>query len=142
MSKSGPIVIIEDDEDDKIIFEAVVKELGIKNRVLWFPETKSAYEFLASTNTIVFLILCDINLPGKNGIEFKAEIDENPEMRKKSIPFIFYSTAAKQEDVNEAYTEIVVQGFFKKGNSYSRIKDTLETIFEYWKLCKHPNNLR
>jgi CheY-like chemotaxis protein len=142
MSKYGMIMIIEDDEDDKELFEKVVRELGIKNEIKWFIETNSAFSFLSSTEEDIFLIFCDINLPGKNGIDFKRDVDENPELRKKSIPFLFFSTAASQKNVDEAYTEMVVQGFFKKEFSYDRMKEMLRTIFDYWTLCKHPNAQR
>lgn len=139
MSKNGPIIIIEDDEDDKMIFEAVVREIGIKNELKWFPETASAFVYLSTTTDVVYFIFCDINLPGKNGLEFKRDIDKSPEFRRKSIPFLFLSTVARQEDVNEAYTELVVQGFFKKQSSYDAMKKTLRRIFDYWDECKHPN---
>ena len=140
MSKYGPIVIIEDDEDDKELFEIVVRELGIKNEIRWFTETRSASTFLSETTDVVYLIFCDINLPGKNGIEFKKDVDANPELRRKSIPFLFYSTIANQESVNKAYIEMTVQGFFKKQSSYSEMKGMLRRIFEYWEICRHPNN--
>jgi CheY-like chemotaxis protein len=139
MSQYGLIILIEDDMDDMKIFSEAVRELQIENEIKWFPDTDSAFTYLASSDRNVYLIFCDINLPGKNGLDFKRDIDSDPELRKKSIPFIFYSTAAKQADVNEAYTQMTVQGFFKKENSYAGIKNVLKTIFDYWKLCRHPN---
>ena len=139
MSKSGPIIIIEDDADDKEIFESIVRDLNINNEIVWFIEAKSAFSFLKTTNKKVFLIFCDINLPGKNGIEFKRDIDNDPELRKKGIPFVFLSTQANQNDINEAYLKMTVQGFFKKGNNYNEMKAMLKNIFEYWKNSLHPN---
>jgi CheY-like chemotaxis protein len=78
-------------------------------------------------------------MPGINGLEFKRQIDADPVLRKKSIPFIFYSTAALQKDVNEAYTELTIQGFFIKGNDYNKTKALIRTIIDYWKNCIHPN---
>ena len=137
--KQRPIILVEDDEADMEIFSEVVRELQIENEIKWFPTTDSAFEFLLATEEKVFLIFCDINLPGKNGLDFKRDIDSNPELRKKSIPFIFYSTAAHQHDVNDAYTQMTVQGFFKKENTYPKVKIVLQKIFDYWSLCKHPN---
>lgn len=139
MSKSGSVIIIEDDEDDKEIFELMMRELGIRNKIEWFPETYSAFEFLKTTNRPMFLILCDINMPGRNGLELKRDIDADAELRRKSIPFIFYSTAANQNDVNEAYMKMTIQGFFQKGSDYEKVKSILKIIFDYWTNCKHPN---
>jgi CheY-like chemotaxis protein len=141
MSKSGPIVIVEDDADDKEIFEMALKELSVENEIVWFTDPATAYHYLQATTEVIFLIFCDINLPGKSGMEFKRDIDSNPELRKKSIPFIFMSTTASQKDVNDAYTKMVVQGFFKKETDYNAIKKVISSILEYWRYCKHPNSV-
>jgi CheY-like chemotaxis protein len=137
--KSGPIILIEDDADDEDVFEEVLTDLKIPNRLIWFTAADEAFIYLKKTSDQPFIIISDINIPGKSGIEFKRMIDEDPILRKKSIPFVFYSTAAEQAAVNEAYTQLTVQGFFKKSNSYGETKSTIGMILEYWKICKHPN---
>lgn len=139
MSKSGPILLIEDDREDKEILEDVLRDLGVKNRIVWLETTHDAYNYLMSATEAMFIIFCDINLPGKNGLELKKSIDDDPELRKKSIPFIFYSTSAHQKDVNEAYSKMTIQGFFQKGNDYAEMKRVISLILDYWTLCKHPN---
>jgi len=139
MSRSGPIIIIEDDNDDKQIFENILSELEVSNTVICFENTTAAFDFLLTTDLSPFIIFSDINLPGKNGLDFKKEVDEDETLRKKCIPFLFYSTSTVQRDVNQAYTEMTVQGFFQKGTEYSEMKAMIKIIIDYWKLCKHPN---
>lgn len=59
------------------------------------------------------IILCDINLPGQTGLQFKKQIDNDDELRQQSIPFVFISTNASREPVTEAYTKMTVQVFSK-----------------------------
>lgn len=139
MSKTGPIIIVEDDIDDRAFLQSVFNKLNIINEIIWFEDTNQAYSFLLTTTRPIFVIFSDINLPGKNGLEFKRAIDNNLKLRKKSIPFVFYSTIANQKDVNEAYTEMTVQGFFKKGQDTAETEKIIKTIFDYWTLCRHPN---
>jgi response regulator RpfG family c-di-GMP phosphodiesterase len=139
MSNSGEIIIVEDDIDDQEILETTIRSLNYKNDLVWFESTSTAFEYLSTTKNHIFIILSDINLPGKNGLEFKRNIDNDPVLRKKSIPFIFFSTLANQKDVNIAYTEMVVQGFFKKPYNFEEIKTVIKTLLDYWSLCKHPN---
>ena len=140
MSKRGPIIIIEDDENDIGIFKEVARHLDVTNEIKWFANTDSALLYLLSTKETAFLIFCDVNLPGKNGIDFKRSIDNDPELRRRSIPFLFYSTSGKRKDIHEAYTKMSIQGFFKKEKSLSERKSMLKKIFDYWVLCKHPND--
>jgi len=139
MSKSGVIVIIEEDVDDRKFLGEIIRELELPNELRWFETSESALEYISTTFQSIFVILSDISLPGKSGLEFKKTLDENPELRRKSIPFIFYSTAARQEDVNEAFLNMTTQGFFKKGPDYESSKTTIKAIFDYWRLCRHPN---
>lgn len=137
--KSGPIILIEDDTDDKDVFQDILKELQILNPVLWFQNCDDAFSFLKKTTEQPFIIFCDVNLPGISGVECKRQIDDDKGLRKKSIPFVFYSTSVDQKTVNEAYTKMTVQGFFQKKNTYSELKETIKLITDYWKECKHPN---
>ena len=141
MSKSGPIIIVEDDIDDKEMFNFVIKDLGMPNKLIWFENTDDAIKYLRETGEQPFIIFCDVNMPGKNGLEFKKHIDNDIQLRRKSIPFVFYSTSANQRDVNEAYTQMTVQGYFKKSISMQEMKSNIKLILDYWKSCIHPNTL-
>jgi response regulator RpfG family c-di-GMP phosphodiesterase len=141
MAKPGPIIIIEDDADDKEFLEEILRELGLSNRIIWMENVEKAFKYLVGATEQPFLILSDVNLPGRNGIEFKAEIDKDPELRKKSIPFVFFSTATDQKSVNEAYTKMTVQGYFQKRGSFEEMKKVIKIIIDYWEVCKHPNSL-
>jgi CheY-like chemotaxis protein len=140
MAKSGPIVVIEDDTDDLDLLKEALKETQIENELICFGNGPDAYDYLKTTTQQPFLILCDVNLPRQNGIEFKAQMDADPQLRQKSIPFIFYSTYVSQYAVNEAYKTLTVQGFFQKNDTYQEFKEVIRIMIEYWKLCKHPNN--
>jgi CheY-like chemotaxis protein len=138
--KKGAIVLVDDDPDDHHIIQHVLSELEYPNQLISFTESEKAYLYLAShLQEQPFIILCDINMPRMNGIELKRKIDSNPELRKKSIPFVYLSTAASPKTISEAF-ELNVQGFFIKPYDVKRIRATLKLIVDYWSECKHPNN--
>ncbi len=137
---SGPIILLEDDPDDIEIFQEILKELDIPNEFVVFARPVEAFEFLEATVEQPLIIISDVNMPGMSGREFKNRLDSNERLKKKSIPFIFYSTSANRAFVTDAYLNLSVQGFFLKGNSYKEIKDQLRIIFDYWKVCQHPNS--
>ena len=139
MSKQGPIVIIEDDDDDKDVLSIIFKELNIMNRLIWFTRADEVFNYLKTTADQPYLIYSDVNLPKENGIELKRRIDKDPQLRTKSIPFVFYSTSVNQNTVNEAYTQMTVQGFFQKGNNLQEMKRQIRVIHDYWQMCRHPN---
>ncbi len=138
MAKTGPIIVVEDDEDDVIFLKDILRQLEVPNPLIWFTNSAEALKYLRSTNEKPFFILSDVNLPVQNGIEFKRQIDHDPQLRKRSIPFVFYSTSVAQVYVDEAYSEMSVQGFFQKGNDFKEIQQTIQTLINYWMLSKHP----
>lgn len=138
---TDPIVIVEDDADDQYFIRTICDKLGVTAELLFFENGLQALNYLETTQSKTFLILCDINMPVMNGIELRRKIQENTMLRKKSIPFIFLSTAARQKEVEEAY-DLTVQGFFVKASQLAEMEKSLELILKYWLKCKHPNSFR
>ena len=141
MNKSGPIVMIEDDIDDRDIFRDVFAELAFKNEIIFFKDGESALEYLIKTNEKPFIVFSDIDMPKLSGMELRAKIHENEDLRLKSIPYLFFSTSAEQENVIDAYSKSI-QGFFVKPRNYNEIKETMKTIVEYWQKCVSPNYVK
>jgi response regulator RpfG family c-di-GMP phosphodiesterase len=141
MSRTGPIILIDDDPDDKFIFQYAMKEMNIKNELIYFDNCVKALEYLQKISVQPFIIFCDINMPICTGLEFKKIIDANEELRKKSIPFIFYSTSVDQDTVNKAYLDMTIQGFFQKELNIAEIRKNIKMILEYWLVCRHPNSV-
>jgi CheY-like chemotaxis protein len=138
-SKNGPLIIVEDDPDDQEIIREVVESLGISNTLLLFTDGFEALTYLQTTTDQPFLILCDINLPKLNGLELREEINADDRLRRKSVPFVFFSTNASRDAVAKAY-DLTVQGFFVKSHTLQELRDILSLIINYWSHCKHPNN--
>jgi DNA-binding NtrC family response regulator len=137
--RSGPIIVVEDDIDDKEIFDAALQELQSTNKIIWFNNCDDAWDYLKKTTDSPFIIFSDVNMPRQSGLEFKKQIDEDKQLRKKSIPFVFYSTSVNQDTVNEAYMKMTVQGFFQKSSRFEEMKQTIKLILDYWRVCRHPN---
>ena len=140
MNKNGPIVIIEDDEDDQQILQDVFNELDYINELKFFLDGEKALAYIISSGVRPFLILSDINMPKLNGLELKNKVHNNEELRLKCIPFLFFTTASSQRAVIDAYSKSV-QGFFVKPLHYQDIKRVMRNIVEYWKDCVAPNNV-
>jgi CheY-like chemotaxis protein len=138
LKKTDPIVVVEDDPDDQELLKYICKSLDIKNELLFFDNGIDAYNYLTTTTAKTFIILCDINLPMIDGIELRDKIEKNEELKRKSIPFVFMSTAATKSQVEKAYL-LAVQGFFLKAMSFKEFERKLRIIFEYWQECITPN---
>ena len=138
MALKGPVIIVEDDPNDAEVIVAAIKEIGIPNEARVMNKAEEAYDYLHTTKEQPFLILCDIRMPQTDGLALRDRIMKNEYLRKKSIPFIFFTGMVSQDIINTAY-DLEVQGFYQKAFSYQGIKDQLLAIFIYWKHSLHPN---
>src|SRR5690606_19234398 len=141
MNKNGPIILIEDDADDQKILSDVFKTLNYKNEIIFFSDGEKALNYLSETNIEPFIIFSDINMPILTGMELRAKVHENEDLRLKSIPYLFFTTSADQKHVVEAYSKSI-QGFFVKPLSFQELKDTIKCIVEYWQKCISPNYVK
>lgn len=138
MPKNGPIIIIEDDLEDRNMFTQAFRDAHVFNRLIFFDCGEGAFAFLKQNTEIPFLIFCDVNLPRQDGIHFKQQLENDIQIRAMCIPFIFYTSMDTEYAVNEAYRNTTVQGFFQKYNSYTEFKDVIRTIIDYWKISRQP----
>jgi CheY-like chemotaxis protein len=138
LSITGPIVCIEDDDDQQLISVAL-KQLQVANELCFFTNGETALDYLKTTAKKPFLILCNINLPLMNGVELRKQLNGNESLRRKSIPFLLVSTSADPRLVQTAYDE-TVQGYFKKPETFLGLKKQLELMLAYWTECIHPNS--
>jgi CheY-like chemotaxis protein len=141
MNKNGAIIIVEDDKDDQEIFSEVFKELNYKNPIIFFNDGQEALNYLMEKTTEPFVVFSDINMPKLNGIELRKQIHENEDIRLKTIPYLFFTTTAAQEDVIDAYSKSI-QGFFVKPSSFQGLKSLMKIIIEYWQNCISPNYVK
>jgi CheY-like chemotaxis protein len=139
MNSDGPVIIIEDDVDDKEILQEVFEKLGYSNELLFFADGELALDFLNSSQAIPFIILSDINMPKLDGFALRDKIKMDANLQMKCIPYLFFSTASSQKAVVEAYS-LSVQGFFVKQDSILELEKTITVIMEYWKRCVAPKH--
>ncbi len=138
-NKNGPIIVIEDDNDDQELLAEIFRKLNYPNQVIFFSDGEAALEHITTGRESPFLILSDINMPKLNGFELRQKLKTDSKLNNKCIPYLFFSTAVNQKSVIDAYSQSV-QGFFVKPNSMAGLEKTIWTIMEYWRLCAAPND--
>lgn len=137
---TGPILSIEDDEDDRHFIGEIIRELKVPNPLRFFVNGLEALEYLQATAEQPFLILCDINMPLMNGLELRQQINQSEYLRHKSIPFVFLTTSSTPELVRQAF-DATVQGYYQKASDYAGLRQQLARIIDYWQHGLHPNKL-
>jgi response regulator RpfG family c-di-GMP phosphodiesterase len=135
---SGKIILVDDEKYEKKLLELSLKKRGWDVVMEYFSNPEVALEYLKNTKDEIFLIISDMNMSSKmNGLDFKKEIDKSFESHKKSIPFIFSSSADQKEEIEEAFL-YRVQGYFKKPMDINEQAEMFNIIIRYWIISNHP----
>ena len=131
MSSKNPIVIVDDDSDDRgLIKDAFLENNPDKNFVL-LENGDLLLEFLKSKPDSEFpsLILLDLNMPGKDGRETLKEIKKNSRMHH--IPVVVFSTSSLDKDRIISY-ELGANCFLTKPSSYQEMIYLTDAIVRLW----------
>lgn len=121
-------ILIDDDEDDQLIFESVINKHYTDFDLLCYD---SAQEGIKSISNIeksnLSAIFLDLNMPRVNGIECLKTLRKDPKLNR--TPIVIYSTSNNPQDVNEALLN-KADAFITKP---SKITDLVEEIKPYLK---------
>lgn len=137
MATQGPIIVVDDDEDDHYLIKRVCEKIRLNSKVIFFVDGHQVLSYLKSDEPKPFIILSDINMPMMSGLELLKKINDDEVLRKKAIPFVFFSTAAMSSIVKESF-QLEVQGFFIKEQTLTNLEKTLTSIFDYWDRSIRP----
>jgi CheY-like chemotaxis protein len=138
MKTSKPILLVEDDEVDKMTIERVFTDLKVNTYLVPTYDGEEALDYLKSPqNKKPCFILLDWNMPKMNGAEFLKVIKADDRLKK--IPVVIHSTSSTREDINESF-ELGAAGYMVKSQNYEESKNTIRAIDRYWALCEQPPN--
>ena len=100
------ILLVEDNAGDVRLTREALREADISARLIAVCDGEDALAYLRNEGIHVDaarpdLILLDLNLPRKNGLEVLEEIKGDPELRR--TPVIMLTTSSSARDVEACY---------------------------------------
>jgi CheY-like chemotaxis protein len=63
--EENPILIIDDDQDDLELIKQAAEHLRLSRPIYYFKNGDQLQDFLQTSPLSPFLIICDVNLPGR-----------------------------------------------------------------------------
>src|SRR5687768_13106356 len=114
MKKPLNIIMAEDDEDDRFLFNSAFKDLNLPHTLTFADDGIILLDVL---NEQMFdLIILDINMPRKNGLQCLELIRRNKDY--DWVPVFIYSTTKNEKQIDEAYQK-GANLFLKKPEGYN-----------------------
>ncbi|HLV43085.1 MAG TPA: response regulator [Brumimicrobium sp.] len=124
-SKSKFCVLIDDDEDDQLIFKTVLNMHFTDYKLKVFSTFETAKPYLTEHEKEIDSIFIDLNMPKANGIDCLKYLRSFPVFQK--TPIIIYSTSKNPDDSRKSL-ENGATAFISKP---SRIEDLVKVLSQW-----------
>lgn len=130
------ILLAEDSEDDVLLIKEALSEGKLLNVLNVVGDGVEALAYLRREGPYrdaspPGLVLLDINMPKKNGLEALREIKADPKLRH--LPVIMLTTSGREEDVVRSYREGACS-YVQKPVQFSRFQEVVKQLGFYWAL--------
>ena len=140
------ILIVEDDEDDYFLITNSMQNSEFDCEVRWVKDGEEAMNYLLRQNEwqdplkspIPSLILLDINMPKKNGLEVLQEMKKNPAL--KNLFTVIFTSSKNKDNILSAYS-LGANSYIQKPSQIEKFKTGIQMILEYWfRWVEYPYN--
>jgi CheY-like chemotaxis protein len=128
------ILLIEDSPSDADLAREALGQGKILNNLHFVEDGVEAMKFLRRKEPYLRvprpdLILLDLNLPKKTGVEVLKEIKADQSL--KLIPVVILSTSAAQEDIIQSYS-LHANCYITKPVDFVQFTKVIRLIEEFW----------
>ena len=131
------IVVVEDEADDVALIQRAFRKVGIVNRVTFLSDGESAVEYLAgegayrdrAAHPLPALILLDLKLPRKSGLDVLGWIREQPATRR--IPVVILTSSRQSRDLEQAY-DLGANSYLVKPVAFDDLLKMVDALKLYW----------
>jgi chemotaxis family two-component system response regulator Rcp1 len=131
------IVLIDDNEDDVLLLREAMEGLAGVELVASEPDGEAGLNRLnecLSRQALPDLVLLDLNLPGRNGIEILQLVKANPLLR--TIPVVLLSTSNLESDIHRALTH-GAESYLSKPGRFDLLQQELQRMVTRFR-PEHP----
>jgi two-component system, chemotaxis family, response regulator Rcp1 len=128
------ILLVEDNPGDVRLTQELLRESKIHNNLTVVDNGEDAITYLQRgpkfpDAVLPDLILLDLNLPRKNGMEVLAVVKEHPELRR--IPVVILTTSKAEEDIVKTYS-LHANCYISKPVGLEQFAAVVKAIDDFW----------
>lgn len=135
-SRSFDILIAEDNEDDILLIREAFETVNMTNRLTLVRDGVEALAYLRGEGRfnqcpLPGMVLLDINMPKKTGLEVLEEIKSDPRFRP--IPVVMLTVSERDEDILRSYDQGACS-YIRKPVTFARFIAVVKEFELYWTL--------
>lgn len=124
------IMLVENDEDEQLFMKEGFQSTNLFNIIAVASSGDEAFAVITGKkHPLPDLIISDLNMPGKTGLDLLQDIKKDPELLH--IPVIIISTSFTSTIINKCLSS-GAHAFHTKPNSFVEYDKFAEKIYQDW----------
>jgi CheY-like chemotaxis protein len=128
------VLLVEDDEGDVLMTREALDEGKVFNRLNVVGDGVEAIAYLRREKpyaevTRPDLVLLDLNLPKRDGLQVLEEVKADPDLRR--IPIVVLTTSEAEEDVLRSY-DLHANAYVTKPVDFDRFVEVIRQIDDFF----------
>lgn len=132
-----PILYVEDEEDDVLFMNMAFKQAVISHPLVALTDGQKAIDYLLGSGAysnrdehpLPCLMLLDLNLPKKSGLEVLKWIRNEPSI--STLPVIVLTSSLQDADIHRAYVQ-GANAYLVKPSNPKELPVIVRTIHDFW----------
>jgi CheY-like chemotaxis protein len=117
------ILIAEDDDTDRLLFDEALEELPVNASLTAVVNGEELMQWLSDENNeLPDVLFLDLNMPRKNGFAALGQIKRDP--RLEELPVFIFSTANDEEMIKQVYKD-AAHYFIRKPGKFRELKSLI-----------------
>lgn len=126
------ILLVEDNPGDVMLIREYFKSIPEKFQLTHLQDGEEAVNFfknITDPDQAPHLVLLDLNLPKKSGMEVLDSIKRNERLR--SIPVVMLTSSSLKDDIEKAY-HFLANSYIVKPFDFDEFSSVIEGIWQFW----------
>jgi CheY-like chemotaxis protein len=137
MTQAGTILLVEDDPTDVLLLRRAFERVEVKNPLEVVEDGDEAVAYLSglgayadrARHPLPSLVLLDIRLPRRSGLEVLRWMRQQPELRR--LAAVMLTSSAEPADIARAY-DAGANGYHVKARGFQELLELVEALKTSW----------
>jgi two-component system, response regulator len=136
MNSSNPILLIEDNADDRDLTIMALKEANVANRIDVARDGEEALAYFADDNRpLPALVLLDLKLPKIMGLDVLKRL--RAEDRTRTVPVVVLTSSGEESDRQRSYLN-GGNAYVRKPVCFDEFSDAVRQLGLFWLVINQP----
>ena len=131
------ILLAEDNPDDVLLIQRAFRKANVTNPLQQVGDGEEAINYFAGTGIyanrqqypLPGLLLLDLKLPRKSGLEVLAWLKEQPGLSR--LPVVVFTSSREDSDIQRAY-DLGVNSYLVKPVNFDALLEIVHMLGLYW----------